>query len=181
MQLFDHNFKEIFSSQIVSQVGGLVAGTIIAGYKDQLILLPGMLILLPGFLEMRGNISGSLASRISSGLFLGVIHKNKLNSKIVRGNMLASFILSLFVSASLGILAFLFNYFVFDSHNPKIIILPILAGVLATIIEVPLTLWATFYLFRKKHDPNNIMGPFVTTTGDVTSVVSLLLVMMVIL
>lgn len=179
MHLFDRNFKEIFSSQIVSQIGGLIAGTIIAGYKDELLLLPGMLILLPGFLEMRGNISGSLASRISSGLFLGVIHKEKINNKIIRGNMLASFILSLFVSASLGILAFLLNYFVFNSHNLKIILLPILAGILATIIEVPLAIWTTFYLFRKKHDPNNIMGPFVTSTGDIVSLVSLLLVLVI--
>lgn len=181
MSIFDHNFKEIFSSQIVSQIGGLIAGTVIAIYKDQLLLLPGMLVLLPGFLEMRGNIGGSLSSRISSGLFLGVIHKNKINSKIVRGNLLASFLLGLVISLSLGLIAFLFNYFIFDIMNTKIILLPVLAGILAAIIEVPLALWATFYFFRNKHDPNNIMGPFITTVADIVSVFSLLLVMVVLL
>src|SRR3989338_5445908 len=77
MNVIDKSFKEIFSSQIVSLFGGLIAGIILAVYSDKIFLIPGMLILLPGFLEMRGNISGSFASRLSSGLFLRVIDPHK--------------------------------------------------------------------------------------------------------
>lgn len=180
MGIFDNNFKEVFSSQLVSILGGLIVGTILAVYTNKILLIPGMLILLPGFLEMRGNISGSLASRLSSGLFLGVIKKNKINTKIIRGNLIAAILLAIIVSLALGIVTFLFNYFIMNIFTLRIIFLPLIAGIIANIIEVPLTLFVTFYLFKKGHDPNNIMGPFVTSTGDVTSVVSLLVALIII-
>ncbi|MDP2908287.1 MAG: magnesium transporter [Nanoarchaeota archaeon] len=180
MSVFDKSFKEIFLSQIVSIIGGLIAGTILALYTDKLLLIPGMLILLPGFLEMRGNISGSFASRLSSGLFLGVINPNKVKTKIIRGNLLSSFLLAIIISFTLGLIAFLFNLLVFKIAVSKIILLPLIAGIIANAIEIPLTLVVTFYLFKKGHDPNNIIGPFVTSTGDITSIASLLIALVII-
>lgn len=175
MDIFDKNFKDIFSSQIVSILGGLITGTVLVIYTEKLLLIPGMFILLPGFLEMRGNISGSFASRLSSGLFLGVIKPNKTKTRLIEGNLSASFLLAISVSFVLGLIAFLFNYFILQTFTPEIILLPLIAGILANAIEIPLTLFVTFYLFRKGHDPNNIIGPFVTSTGDITSIVSLLI------
>jgi len=180
MSIFDQKFKDIFSSELISILSSLIAGTILVTYADKLFLLPGMLILLPGFLEMRGNISGSFASRLSAGLFLGIIKTNKVNTKIIKGNLLASFLLAIVVSLALGLIAFLFNYLVLKIFIPKIILIPLIAGLIANAIEIPLTLFMTFYLFRKGHDPNNIMGPFITSTGDITSIVSLLIVLVII-
>jgi len=56
----------------------------------------------------------------------------------------------------------------------------VIAGIIVNAIEIPLTLFTTFYLFRKGHDPNNIMGPFITSTGDVTSIISLLIALVLI-
>lgn len=177
MNIFDSSFKEIFSSQIISIIGGLIAGTMLAVHIDKILLIPGMLILLPGFLEMRGNISGSFAARLTAGLFLGVVSTKSIKTRIVKGNLLASFVLAVIVSFVLGLIAFLFNLLVFKISTPNIILIPLIAGVIANAIEIPLTLFATLYFFRKGHDPNNIMGPFVTSTGDITSIVSILIVL----
>src|SRR3989338_2300784 len=136
MPFFDSTFKEILSSQAASVADGLIARTLLAFYTDKMLLLPGMLILIPGFLEMRGNISGSFSSRIACGLFLGVVKPEKIWTKIVKGNLVA--------------------------------------GIIANAIEIPLALSMTFYLFRKGHDPNNVMGTLLTSTGDVISTISLL-------
>ena len=179
MSFFDKEFKEIFSAELISIVGGLLAGIALVLYTDKLLLIPGMLILLPGFLEMRGNISGSLASRISSGLFLKVIPIKKVNSKIIQGNFIASFLLAIIVTLSLGIVAFLLTFFLFHVSEPILIIVPIIAGVIANLIQIPLTLFLTFFLFRRGHDPNNIMGPFLTSSGDVISIGALLLTLVI--
>lgn len=180
MHLLDKTFKEVLSAEVVSLIGGIIAGTMLAIYIDKLLLIPGMLILLPGFLEMRGNISGSLASRLSSGLFLGVIKKESINGRIIKGNLAASFLLALFVSFVLGFIAFLFNYIVLHTLTFGIILLPLIAGIIANAIEVPLAFFATFYLFKRGHDPNNIMPPFITTTGDITSIIALLIGLVII-
>lgn len=179
MRIFDKGFKEILGSQLVSVTGGLIAGVILSIYTENLLLVPGMLVLLPGFLEMRGNISGTFASRLSSGLFLGVINPNRMRTKLIRGNLFASFLLAIFVSIVLGLIAFAFIFVLLQQLEPKIIFVPLVAGIIANAIEIPLTLFATFYFFRKGHDPNNIMGPFITSTGDVTSIVALLVALVV--
>ena len=180
MSFFDKDFKEIFASEVISVSGGLLVGIFLAIYTNKLLLIPGMLILLPGFLEMRGNISGSLASRISSGLFLRVISPKKIMSKIVTGNIIAASILAVIVSLTLGLIAFLFDYIILHQIVIKIIFLPLIAGIIANFIEIIITLIATFYLFRKGHDQNNIMGPFVTTTGDISSTLALVIALAII-
>lgn len=175
MAFIDERFREILSSQLVSILGGLLAGTVLALYTDRLLLIPGMLVILPGFLEMRGSISGSVASRLSSGLFLGVIRPRRPRKAVIRGNLAASFALAILVSLALGLLAFLFTFLLFGQAPFTIILIPLVAGIIANAIEIPLTLFMTLSLFRRGHDPNNIMGPFVTSTGDITSIVSLLL------
>jgi len=180
MRFLDKDFEEILSSELISIMGGLTVGIILAVFTDKILLIPGMLILLPGFLEMRGNISGSFASRLSSGLFLGVIRPDKFKTRIIQGNLIASSLLVLFLSFVLGSMAFLFSFFVLHVFIFRIILLPIVAGIIANAIEIPLTLFFTLYFFRKGHDPNNIMGPFVTSTGDVTSIISLLIAMVII-
>lgn len=183
MSVFDKNFKEIFSFQIISIAGGLIAGIILAIFTDKLFVIPAILILLPGFLEMRGNISGTLAARISSGLFLCLIDpykKNLFRTKIIKGNLMASFLLVIFISLILGFIAFSFSYLVFNIFIPQIILLSLIGGIIANIIEIPITLFMTLYLFKKGHDPNNIMGPLVTSTGDIISIISLLIALIVI-
>lgn len=175
--LWDKKFGEIFFSQVISLFGGLIAGTILAVYTHQILLLPGMLILLPGFLEMRGSISGSIAARLTSGLYLGIVKPNTLKTAIVKGNVIASFLLALFVSFLLGVIAFFFTLVVFSTYSPKLLFIPLIAGIIANALEIPLALLVTFYLFRHGYDPADIMGPFVTSTGDITSILSLLLVM----
>ena len=180
MGIFDAKFKEILSFQIVSILLGIFAGTMLAIFTNKLLVIPGIFILLPGFLEMRGNISGSFSSRLSSGLFLGVIKPDRMKTKMIKGNLSASFLLAVAVSFVLGVIAFVFTYLVFGVFVPTIIIFPLIAGLIANAIEIPLTLFMTFYLFRKGHDPNDIMGPFITSTGDIISIVSLLLALVVI-
>lgn len=175
MYLFDKDFKEIFSSQIISIIGGVIAGSLLAFYTNKLFLVPGMFLLIPAFLEMRGSISGSLASRISSGLFLGVVKTNRYNTRIIKGNVFASFALALFVSIILGLVVFFINYFLFKIMYFGVIFLPIVAAIISSLIEIPLVIFITLYLFRKGHDPNNIMGPFITSTGDITSVIGFLI------
>ena len=95
MNIFDKDFKEILGSQVVSIIGGIIAGIFLASFQNKLILIPGILILIPGFLEMRGNISGSMAARLTSGIFLGLIKPKRMKAEVVKGNILASFILAI--------------------------------------------------------------------------------------
>jgi mgtE-like transporter len=180
MRIFDKDFEDIFLTQISSITGGLIAGTILAIYTDNILVIPGMFMLIPGFLEMKNAISGSLAARISSGLHLGVVKIGQKNLKLVKGNALAAFLLAMINALFLGLLVFAFNLFLFKVYLPKIILVPLIAAVMACTIEIPVTILLTLYIFDKGHDPDYIMGPFITSLGDILSVIALLLAVMII-
>lgn len=173
------DFREIFYGELVSLTGGIVAGTMLASATNQIMLVPGLFILLPGFLEMRGSISGSMSARLSSGLFLKITKPQARNNRFLRENVIAAVILAFVVSLVLGLVSFAFSYYFFGITNAKIIYVAIVAGLLSNIIEIPLTIMANFWLFRHGHDPNNIMGPYITTIGDIASVASILIAIVI--
>lgn len=178
--MLEKEFREMFVAELISISGGLLAGAILAVYIDKILLIPGLLILLPGFLEMRGNISGALAARLGTALDLKQIPVRITKNNAVRQNIIASFIEVLVVALSLAAVAYLLTYILFGVATIDIFLIAIIAALASNIIEAFLATFTTFFLFKKGHDPNNIMGPYVTTTGDVISVFSLLFAILVI-
>lgn len=174
------DFDEIVTAEMASTTGGLVAGTMLAFITNQIELIPALLIFLPGFLEMRGNISGSLSARLSSALFLGAAKPKVRKNRILRGNLLAALLLVVAVSLVLGIVAFAANMAFFGIYDFSIIYIALIAGLLSNVVELPIAVFVTFWLFRHGHDPNNIMGPYVTTTGDISSVLAIFIAIVII-
>ncbi len=175
------DFLEILSGELIAVTGGLLAGLSLAIFKDKLLLIPGLFILLPGILEMRGNISGSLAARIGSALHLGTLSVNaKYNNKIILGNIFASFLLAIFVSLILGSLAYIATLIFFHIQFIEIIYISVFAAIFSNIILLPLTIKTSLWLYKKGHDPDNIMGPYITTVGDVVCILAVLLAITII-
>lgn len=177
---FWKDFDEILTAEMASITGGLLAGTLLALIINKIELIPALFIFLPGFLEMRGNISGSISARLSSALFLGVTKPKVRKNRILRGNVLASVLLVVVVSTMLGVVAYFANLAFFGVTDIRIIPIAFIAGLLSNLVEIPLTVLTTFWLFRHGHDPNNIMGPYVTTTGDITSIISVFIAIVIV-
>lgn len=176
----EKDLREILIAEFVSITGGVFAGYLLAYQTQKISLVPGLFILLPGFLAERGNISGSLSARLSSKLHLGKITPSLKDNKILKENILASFILGIIVSFILGALAFLFNLVIFNQFFPKIILISLLASVISQLIMVPTTALTCFFLFKNGFDPDNIMSPVISSLGDFISVFSLILAIRVI-
>jgi mgtE-like transporter len=177
---FWKDFDEILTAEMASTTGGLAAGTLLAFITNQIELIPALLIFLPGFLEMRGNISGSLSARLSSALFLGATKPKVRKNRILKGNVAAAMVLVVAVSFVLGVVAFFANMVFFQILDYRIIAIALIAGLLSNLVEVPMAVFTTFWLFRHGHDPNNVMGPYVTTTGDITSIISVFIAIVII-
>jgi mgtE-like transporter len=173
------DLKEIFFAEVISVTFGLVAGIFLAVFYKQFLLVPGILILLPGFLELRGNISGSLSARLGTALDIKAI-KPKLKQKFVVENYFASFFEAIAISFALSLVAYVFTFLVFHQATLKIFAIAILAALLSNLVESTLAIITTFWLYKKGHDPNNIMGPYVTTTGDIVSMLSLIVAILIV-
>src|SRR3989344_3032164 len=166
---------EISLSEFISVTGGVIAGIFLLDLLQNVDLLFGLLILYPGLLEMNGNIYSSLAARLSNLLLLEKIKtKHDLKDFILK-NIFAVFFLSLVVSLILGLIVYFFVYFVLHTNNLSLVYTAVLSSLFCTIIQFPLTIYTTMLVYKHKLDPENIMGPDITTISDIISVVSLII------
>ncbi|HQP71774.1 MAG TPA: magnesium transporter MgtE, partial [Methanoculleus sp.] len=56
---------------LVSAAVSSVAGIYLGSVRENLLLIPGLMVLLPSIIHIRGSIAGVLASRLSSAMHLG--------------------------------------------------------------------------------------------------------------
>lgn len=169
-------FEEIAFSQFFSIIGGLTAGSLLAIYMDKVLLIPGLFILLPGFLEMGNAISGSLSSRISSRL-----HQKNLTKSILIKNIFASFFLIVLSSVVLGIITYIISRFAFGINDFHLVLIPILSAVISGIILLPLTSKIVLWLYHHHDDPDNLIGASSTTLGDIINISAILIAITILL
>jgi mgtE-like transporter len=168
-------------AEIISVTGGLAAGIMLVQITGILEQVPAILILIPAFFETNGNVGGSLAARLGTALHLGLV-KGKKGSKIVRNNILASFLVTMLSSLFMGFLTWGLAILVgVNTHDWLIIPIALFAGLISGLINIFFTTFATTLLFKHDYDPDDIMGPVVTTLGDIFSTLSLIMAAMVIL
>src|SRR3989440_12598970 len=94
-----------FVALLLSSGGDLLAGLTLGAITHTLEALPGLLVLVPAAIGMRGNIFGALGSRLGTAIHTGEFRISRRSDTVVGQNILASMALTLSVSAALAVLA----------------------------------------------------------------------------
>lgn len=169
--------RDILKGQAISLIGGVSAGFILASRVESLKILPGFFILFPGFLELQGAINATLAARIGSLVHIkGVEKADEIRDPQVKANFGAALILSVVTSLCLGILSLLLAFLILKRIVIKLILVSFLAGTIVSLSLIPLTLATSVWLYKKGYDPDNVMGPFLTSVTDFISVIVLIII-----
>src|SRR5437868_9114785 len=90
---------------LVSSGGDLFAGLTLGAITHTLEALPGLLVLVPAAIGMRGNIFGSLGSRLGTAIHTGTFSLSRRAETVVGQNILASLALTMSISLALAVLA----------------------------------------------------------------------------
>ena len=170
-------YRQALPVVLVSLVAGLFAGTILGSepMRDGIESVPGILVLLPAFLATRGGVYGSLGARLSSGLHQGIIEPRFTFDQRLSNAVIASFINGMVVFVFIAVVAFLVLWIVADGGNLlQLVGIMVVAGVLSAVLMLSALVTVVFVGYRRGLDPDNIVGPLVTTLGDVFGVVFLL-------
>ena len=160
--------KESFIALLICALGDLFAGIILGNMTFFLQTFPGLLVIIPGAISMRGNIFGSFASRISTNLHIGLISPKFEFSEHLNNNIISSFVLTLILSLFLAIAAKLFCILLhFESMSlMNFILISIIAGIISNLIMLPITMIVSFKSFNNGWDPDNITTPIIAAAGD---------------
>ncbi|WP_135605377.1 magnesium transporter [Methanococcoides sp. NM1] len=168
--------KEALPFQILATIGGAVAGLILVGMTDELELIPGLIVIAPAVLGMRGNISCTLGSRLGSAIHMGLITKIENNPELTN-NILGSLLLSLILSVILGILGHGMTVLLgLESAGVlSLTLIAVLAGVSSGIILSVIAVFLAIGMFRFGFDPDNVVTPAIATIGDIVSILMIFL------
>src|SRR5438045_5930675 len=89
---------------LVSSAGDLFAGLTLGAITHTLEALPGLLVLIPAAIGMRGNIFGALGSRLGTAIHTGTFSLSRRADTVVGQNVLASLALTYSISFALSVL-----------------------------------------------------------------------------
>jgi len=164
--------REALPFELVCTIAGVFAGVILVRMVDMIETIPGLIVLVPAILGMRGNISCTLGSRLGSAIHLGLIDKIERNPELIN-NVAGSLALSLIMSIVLGILAHLTTIALgMQSSVLALIAIAVFAGVSSGLVLAIIAAVITIGAFRHGIDPDNITTPALGTLGDVITMIA---------
>ncbi len=169
-------YREAIPILFIALGGGLFAGLVLEGMVESVERFPGLLVMVPVFLATRGNVYGALGGRISSGLHQGLIEPRfDWNERLVNA-VVASFINGIGISVVIGVVTWLALQLIGweSAALYEFIGIMLIAGVLTSFVLIFGLLALIFAGYKYGYDPDNLVGPIVTTLGDIFGMLFLL-------
>lgn len=169
--------REALPFELLATVGGVVAGVIFSGMTNELEMIPGLIVIYPGVLGLRGNISSTLGSRLGSAIHMGLITSLDRNNPELMNNISGSLLLSFIMAILLGFLGhFVTLALGFESAGAfKLILICAISAVTSGIILSFVAVLLAIGTFRFGFDPDNVVTPSIATIGDIVSMYMLFL------
>ncbi|WNY24715.1 magnesium transporter [Methanolapillus millepedarum] len=165
--------REALPFELIAVIGGIVSGVILSGMTDELELIPGLLVIIPGVMGLRGNISSALGSRLGSAIHMGLITKADFKNKELTNNIIGSMILTIIVSTFLGVLGHFISLLLgFESAGLlTLVLISLLSGFFSGIVLSVISTYLAIGTFKFGFDPDNVVTPSIATIGDILSMV----------
>ncbi len=158
--------RQSFMALILALVADSFAGILLNKSISVFNAIPGLLMILPALLDMRGNVYGAQISRLSSKLHLGEIKSVK--DKKVKINIISSIALAFTVSYIMILLTSGVFYLTKQVVIPILLILTIVLTnhFFTSSILTPFAAFLSVKSFQKKWNPDNIGVPLISAVGD---------------
>ncbi|MEM2890399.1 MAG: magnesium transporter [Candidatus Hadarchaeum sp.] len=159
----------------------ILTGNIMEGMSEKLtVTLPGLILIIPPLLDLRGNVNGALASRLGTALHTGILEPKFSMTEELKINVASSLILSLIASATIGVIASLISLlFGISAINfITLILVAVAAGFISGVILAVLTVAVSIFSYIRGWDPDNITAPLMATIGDLITMVSIFIVVL---
>jgi mgtE-like transporter len=167
-----------FVALLISSGGDLVAGITLGSITHTLERLPGLLVLVPAAIGMRGNVFGALGSRLGTQIHAGTFRLSRRINTDVGQNMAASLLLSLSVSAVLAVLAKVMSGAFGINATISVadfMVISVVGAILSSVVVLVITVAVAAFCANRDLDLDNVAAPLVTATGDIITLPTLFL------
>jgi mgtE-like transporter len=160
-------------STLASFVAGLTLGSITGTLQE----LPGLFILIPASVGMRGVISGTTGARLGTAIAIGLFDVSWRRDGVLRQNVAVGLVLTLASSFYIAVLARL-SALAFGEPSiplPDLVTISVVGGTLGAALVLIATLGLAVVSFRRGYDLDAVGTPMITAIGDMVTLPSLFL------
>jgi len=154
----------------------LVAGAVLGSITGTFAKLPGLLVLVPAAIGLRGNIFGAFGNRISTTIHAGTFELSTKRTTVLGQNVTAVLALTLAMSGVLAVIAKSVAVALGISDTISILdlaLISVVGGLLASALVLVGALGLTAGAVRYDWDLDNVTAPLVSTLGDVLTLPAL--------
>lgn len=176
--LFDYlrserrTLRQGFVALLLGALTSFVAGITLASITGTLRALPGLLILIPAVLGMRGTIFGAIGARLGTTTHAGLFEVTRERSGVLYQNAFVGITSTLYSSLYLAALAKL-SALAFGLRSIsffKFVTISVVGGVLDSALILVLTIGLSIVSYRRGYDLDAVSTPVVTAAADMTTV-----------
>ena len=169
--------RQGFYALLISSGGDLLAGVTLGSIQHTLEQLPGLLVLIPAAIGMRGNIFGALGSRLGTSIHTGTFTLSRRRNTVVGQNVLSALTLTFVVSLALAALAksiaVAFNLTSISLLD--FVVISMVGGIISSIVVLAITVAVAAGSTRYGWDMDSVAAPVITAAGDMVTLPSLFL------
>jgi mgtE-like transporter len=169
--------KQGFYALLVSSSGDLLAGVILGSILHTLEELPGLMVLIPAAIGMRGNIFGALGSRLGTSILTGTFAMSRRRTTVVGQNLLSAVTLTFVVSLALAALAksIALAFHLSSISLLDLVVISMVGGLISSAVVLGITLAVAATSARRGWDMDSVAAPLITAAGDMVTLPSLFL------
>jgi mgtE-like transporter len=160
----------------LSTLTSLAAGAALGAITGTLERLPGLLVLVPAAIGMRGNIFGALGSRLSTSIHTGTFGLSRRPDTVVGQNVLASLALTTVTAVVIAGIAKVVAVALGLSDTIPVldlVVISVVGALLSSVVVLFFTLGLAAGSVRYGWDLDNVNAPLVASAGDLVGLPSL--------
>ena len=167
--------RQGFAALLLGTAAAFIAGATLSSITDTLKRLPGLIILIPAVIGMRGTIFGALGARLGTSTHAGLFEVSRRRTGVLYQNVFVAIVLTLASSLYLAVLA-KGSAAAFGLESIRfldLVTIAVVGGVVDSTIILALTLGLSVLSFRRGYDLDTVSTPVVTSAADAITVPTL--------
>lgn len=164
------------SALSLGAIATLIAGIVLGAARGPLRDHPGLMLLIPPALGMRGSIFGALASRLSTSIHLGEFEPDLSRRSVLGRQTEAAALLTVTTSVVAALLAAALGAALGQRTIPitDLVTVSLVAGILSSVVLFAVTIVLARTAYAREWNMDDVGAPIITATGDLVTMPAIL-------
>jgi mgtE-like transporter len=156
---------------LLSSAAAFVAGITLGSFTGTLQRLPGLFILIPASVAMRGTIFGAMGARLGTSTHAGLFVVTRARTGVLYQNVFVAVILTTTASVYLAALAkgSAVAFGLASIRLLDLVAISVTSAVLSSTLLLGFTLLLSILSYRRGYDLDAVATPLITAAGDMVS------------